>query len=117
MGKTSIRSWGYIKSMVKNYPAWKRIENLQGVRRSERDAVEAAIEITRSMPDGQARLRLMELIYWRGSHKIAGASRKIPCSERTALQWHGEFIRLVGENFHCDSLIDRAPKKRGQNRA
>lgn len=112
MGKTSINSWGYIKSMVRNYPRWKKIEGLQGVRKCERDAVEAAVAITERMPDGADRLRLIELVYWKKSYKIAGAARKIPCSERTALQWHGDFIKLVGMNFRCESLIDREQKKK-----
>lgn len=112
MGKTSINSWGYIKSMVRNYPRWKKIEGLQGVRKCERDAVEAAVAITERMPDGADRLRLIRFVYWGKPCKISGAAREIPCSERTAIRWNGEFIRLVGQNFRCESLIDRGTKKK-----
>lgn len=64
----------------------------------------ADIEKTMALPDGEARMKLIRLIYWGNIHTISGAAATAPCSERTAIRWNGDFIRLVGRDFHCGRL-------------
>ena len=64
------------------------------------DAVTMAIEQTRLMPNGEEHLRLIKHMYWQERPgKILDAAAKIHIEEATAKRWHGQFIRLVGENL------------------
>lgn len=96
MSKPRYDWWGYVKSMIRRYP--------NAVNENEKEAIERAINLTRDMDHGEERLRVIDLVFWKGTHKIPGAAMKIHYSERMAAQWHGDFIRLVGENFRCDGL-------------
>ncbi len=71
------------------------IRELPSTRQREYESVRRAIEVTAHKASGRERLKLMELVYWRKSHNLEGAARRIPCSEATAWRWHGDFIRLV----------------------
>ena len=70
----------------------------------ETAAVTAAIAETERMTAGRDRLRLITMVLMEGSHTLSGAALEIPCSERTAVRYHGDFIRCVGRHFRCDSL-------------
>lgn len=97
------RWWGYCKSMARSYPG--RVgQELEGTALAEFQAVEAAIEATRRRKDGEARMQLVEMVLFRQSYKVPGAAMQIPCSERTALRWHGDFIREIAAHFSCDGL-------------
>lgn len=97
------RWWGYAKSMARAYPG--RVgQALEGTALAEFQAVEAAIEATRRRRDGEARMAVVNMVLIKGTHKIPGAAMMIPCSERTAVQWHGDFIREVAANFKCNGL-------------
>lgn len=76
---------------------------LPRVAQREYDAVRAAVEETLKRSDGRERVRLIDLIFWRQTHTLAGAAQAVHVSYVTAARWHGEFIRLVGANF---GLID-----------
>ena len=96
--------WGYVKSIIRRYPRLCR-ENPapESVGGREKQAVEQAIERTRRRRDGEERLRLIELVFWKESHTLAGAALCCHVSERTARRWHGEFIRLAAL---CFGLLD-----------
>jgi hypothetical protein len=65
----------------------------------EYDAVRQAIEATERYCNGQARLEIIRLVLWKQTHTIAGAALTIPVSERTAKDYHGQFIRMVAKNY------------------
>lgn len=89
--------------MARAYPG--RVgQALEGTALAEFQAVEAAIEATRRRRDGEARMAVVNMVLIKGTHKIPGAAMMIPCSERTAVQWHGDFIREVAANFKCNGL-------------
>lgn len=97
------RWWGYAKAMARAYPG--RVgQELDGTALAEFKAVEAAIESTIRRRDGEARMAVVNMVLIKGTHKIPGAAMMIPCSERTAVQWHGDFIREVAANFKCNGL-------------
>ena len=88
--------WGYVKGMVRRYP--------ERTNANEREAVVKALEQTKAMPDGEQRLAIIEMMYIAKTHTLAGAALRIPCSERTARRWHGQFLGAVANNFKCDKL-------------
>lgn len=61
----------------------------------EYEAVKCAADTTSRLIDGAERLRLVDLVFWRRTHTLAGAAMQCHVSYRTAQRWHGEFIRLV----------------------
>lgn len=75
---------------------------LPGVKQKEFDAVRLAIEQTRQRPNGQARLAVVDYVFWRG-HKgrrlLAEAAEKGHCSYDTAKKYHREFILLVAQFY------------------
>lgn len=74
-------------------------EELHGIAEKEEQAVENAIKETENMETGQDRMKVVKLVLFDQTHRIPGAALAVPCSERTAAQWHGDFIRLVAKNF------------------
>ena len=88
--------WAYAKHMARRYP--------DRLNRDERRAVQLAIEETERMTAGRDRLKVVELVLFKGTHNLAGAAMRIPCSERTAQRYHADFLRAVGRNFKCDGL-------------
>lgn len=65
----------------------------------ELDAVERAVKTTRRGPDGKLRVKVVEMVYFRGSHTIEGAAQQVHVSYKTAWRWTDNFIRLVGKNL------------------
>lgn len=59
------------------------------------DAVRKAIEETKREKNGQEKLEMIRLVYWKHSHTLAGAAMEIGIEERTTWDWNGDFIRLV----------------------
>ena len=59
------------------------------------DAVSAAIQTTTRYRNGDLRVKLIDLIYWRESHTLTGAAMAIHISGQTASRWHNGFIELV----------------------
>lgn len=97
MSKPRYRWWGYVKDMIRRYP--------DDVNENEKNAVDAAIEITEHMPNGQARLKVIDLVLWKGTHTLAGAALAIPCGERTARRWLHSFVTEAAKNFNCNGLV------------
>ena len=89
--------WGYAIHMIRRYHKGTCNED-------ELKAVEAAIEETKKRKNGEERMAVIEMTLMKGSHNAAGAALKCYCSESSAKQYRGEFIRLVGQNFKCDGL-------------
>lgn len=90
--------WGYVKDMIRRYPSGN-------VNCNEKEAVNAAIEVTEKMSNGKSRLKVIELVYWKKTHRIPGAALMVPCSERTAWRWQSRFIIETAKNFKCNGLL------------
>lgn len=91
MSKPRYGWWGYAKWMIRSYKSGTLMT------RDEISAVEAAIEETKQLIDGAERLRLIDLVLWKRTHTLQGAAMAVYVSERTAQEWHRQFIRLVGQ--------------------
>ena len=68
----------------------------------ELEAVEKAVRVTRRGPDGKLRVKVVEMVYFRGTHTIDGAAQNVHVSYQTAWRWTDNFIRMVGKNLGCE---------------
>lgn len=102
MSKPRYDWWGYIKAVIRRYPALKGRE-VSGIALREKETVEAAIAATERMQNGRERLEVVDMVFWKQTHTLSGAALMVPCSERTARRWHTEFIKEVAKKF---GLID-----------
>ena len=71
----------------------------QGTELRERQAIEAAVSQTLALPDGDARMKVIGLVFFQQTHTLEGAAMMVPCSERTARRWHTDFIKLVAKLY------------------
>lgn len=92
-----------MKYIVRKYGSVK--EPKAELERRELEAVSRAVDETFRTRDGKSRIELIEMCYWRRSHNIAGAAMELGVSERTALRWHGEFIKTVAAEFFGDPTL------------
>ena len=116
--------WPYVKGMIRRYPELRRTKmspNLTGmpsahgqtsdpvadaalrelpeINRRELEAVQQAIEETRTLPNGKERLEMVRLVFWKKTHTLEGAAMKCHVSYVTARRWHGEFIKRTAQAF------------------
>lgn len=96
--------WGYVKSFIRKYKFLKDMESKEMTETEMRevDAVKAAVETTANMNDGDVRIKLVDIIFWKRTHTLEGAAMILHISERTARRWHTEFIRTVAKEFGLD---------------
>lgn len=98
MSKPRYRWWGYVKSMIRNYPAVQD-EYCQGNTLKERQAVQKAIDETKRMENGVERLQVIDMVLFRQTHTLEGAALMVPCAYDTAQKYHAQFIKLVARNY------------------
>lgn len=96
MSKPRYSWWGYIKAIIRQYPAIMDVE-VSGAAQREKEAVRAAIEATMGLEDGAERMQVIDMVFWRRTHTLEGAAMRVHVSDRTARRWHSEFILLVGK--------------------
>ncbi len=108
--------WPYVKGMIRRYPALETereaLGKLRGVARREYQAVAAAIQATQGLPNGAARLAVIQYVFWDGRpgrKLLAQAADHVHYSYRTVCRFHRDFIRLVAVNF---GLLDAPRRKR-----
>ena len=83
------------------------LQQLNPTMQKELDAVETAIRKTKSLVDGEERLRLIYMTYWKRRRlTFDEAARKVYVSKRTALYWHGQFVRMVAAEMGLYSRTD-----------
>lgn len=75
------------------------IRELPKSKQREYEAVRRAVLQTGQLRSADTRLGLIDLVFWRRSHNIAGAAQKLYISPSTAKRYSAEFITLVGKNF------------------
>jgi len=72
------------------------LRELPEINRRELEAVQQAIEETRTLPNGKERLEMVRLVFW---NTLEGAAMKCHVSYVTARRWHGEFIKRTAQAF------------------
>jgi hypothetical protein len=75
------------------------IKELPKTKQMEYDAVSRAIETTKHIANGQERLKIINLVYWKKTHTVEGAAMNVGYSVDRGKQIHGEFIRLVAKYY------------------
>ena len=90
MSKPRHKWWQYAKNMLRAYSD-------NNVTDGERKAIEEAIAETLELVDGKDRIKVIDLVFFKGTLTLAGAAMQIPCSFDTAQKYHADFIRLLGE--------------------
>lgn len=108
MSKPRYDWWSYIKAVIRRYPALKG-KTLSGISMKENEAVRFAVEQTEALPNGAERLAVIDMVFWKQTHTLAGAAMQVPCSYDTAQQYHADFIKAVARNFKCDGLLEKMP--------
>lgn len=64
------------------------------------EAVDKAIRITKSLPDGEWRYKLIEQYYFRKNiGRLSDIAFSCNISQTTAWRWHQDFVRLVAEEL------------------
>lgn len=109
--------WSYMKWCIRKYdsviPAVAKTE----LERKELEAVRSAVEKTAVMSSGQERIDLVQMVFWTRSHNVPGAAMALHVSERTALRWHSDFIKLVAaEFFGADLLKEVSEEEKHENK-
>lgn len=72
------------------------LRQLSPAKQAEYDAVTKAIERTKLARTGRERLAIIDMVFWKKSHSLEGAAMVINVSYDTAIDYHGDFLRLVG---------------------
>ena len=89
-----------LSGMPKSGGSTRTVENialkeLPKPKQAEYEAVRQAVEGTKRLASGAERLKIINLVFWKQSHTLQGAALEAHISYDTAINYHGEFIRLV----------------------
>ena len=101
-GMESDINWGPPRPTERQALRRLRGQFRTGQWQREYDGVRLALADTEKLPDGERRISLIDMVFWKRTHTIQGAAMQCHVSERTAVQWHGDFIRLT--EFHMGLL-------------
>ena len=75
------------------------IRELPYTKQREYEAVRRAIEATKRLEGGDRRVMIIDLVYWKNSHTLAGAAMKAGYSYDRAKQLHRDFIVTVAKHY------------------
>ena len=89
MSRPKYPWWGYVREIARRYPDHRT--------EAEAAAVEYAINQTDQMPDGQRRLSVIGMVFFRKTHTLQGAALEVPCGYETAKRWQQAFLLLVAQ--------------------
>lgn len=87
--------WAGYKEIIRRYGG-RDGDKAHDMTEWQKQAVQKAIERTLDKASGEDRLRLVDMVFWRRTHKTASAADVLYIGESTARRWHNEFVRLVG---------------------
>ena len=86
--------WKFIPTrMVREYKRLKKDHSLQA--QLYVGAIDTTIELTKLIQDGEARNRLVNMVYIEKTHTIEGAGMKMYLSRSTVAKWVGEFVDML----------------------
>ena len=95
--------------------AERKIENVVSKRVSSNDyaeyeAVLKTVRETARLDTGEARLTIIDLVYWKRSHTLAGAGMQVGYAERQTRKFNGDFIRAVAKKLNLLEECTPEPK-------
>lgn len=97
MSNTRFYWYAHVKRTIENYPDGIDRETKQGA--SDYIAVTNVINATKTMQDGEDRIKLIKMLYWSNSHTIDGAAEVLHISARTAHRWRHAFVYGVAREM------------------
>lgn len=71
------------------------IRELPKGEQEEFEAVRKAVDVTERLRTGADRLKIISLVFWKGSHTLHGAAMETHIGYDTAIDYHGDFIMIV----------------------
>lgn len=80
------------------------IRELPYTKQREYEAVRRAVECTKHFRNGKERLEIINLMYWKNSHTLAGAGLQVGYGYDRARQIHQEFVVAVATYY---GLMDK----------
>ena len=78
------------------------LRELPRPKQREYDAVRQTVVLTEQLRTGKDRLKLIDMVFWKGTHTLSGAAMALNISYDTAIDYHGDFIMLVA--FHKELI-------------
>lgn len=78
------------------------LRELPKSKQRELEAVQAAVDATLAQPNGNLKVKVIELVYWKRSHTLEGAGYYVGYSYKATRKLHGDFVRLVGKCYGFD---------------
>ncbi len=97
MNKRHYPWWGHVKAIIRAYPG-QIGKDLSRVEMMNYEAVKAAIDATRRMENGEARMKVVRLVHLERTHTVEGAALTVPCDRATAARWQRRFFEEVARN-------------------
>lgn len=94
--KSEYIGWGYVKDVIREYGTTAHKSRLKPF---QSQAVKRAVDDTKSLVDGTERLKLIDMVFWKQTHTLHGAAYMCNVSYKTAINWNGDFIKLVGKEM------------------
>ena len=95
--KSEYIGWGFVKDIIREYGITAHSCRLKPF---QTEAVKQAVEDTKSLVDGTERLKLIDLVFWKQTHTLAGASCECNVCYDLAVLWHRDFIKAVGKELN-----------------
>lgn len=81
-------------------------------KQTELNAVQDTIHLTEHLRTGKDRLRLIDMVFWKGTHTLAGAALALNISYDTAIDYHGDFIMLVAYHKELITIEELKPAQK-----
>ena len=75
------------------------LRELPRTKQKEYDAVYRAIEITKRMPNGHIRLKIIDLVFWKETKNLRDAGDSVGYAYKTARKIQGDFIKLTADLY------------------
>jgi hypothetical protein len=85
-----------VKAALLRYPEAKKAGGSR-----ETDAIDRALDRQREYYNGEARVKMVELVYFKGTHTLAGAAVATGYAEETVKKWNLELLSNI------DGRLDR----------
>ena len=78
------------------------IRELTMTKQKEYDAVRQAITLTRRMPNGDLRLKVIDLVFWKECRNLLDAGESVGYAYKTARKIQSTFIKLTADAYGYD---------------
>lgn len=87
----------YLVNILQSYPYITEKPSAERTAKEQRraDSVQQTLAHIRQTRDGADKLRLVELLYFRGQYNLPGAARVLYVSERVLYKWNDEILRTL----------------------